>query len=540
MSKARITYRFEHNKRVAGGERIEVEPREQGTPLVDEMDIAAGSAGSEAGAMDGSKPKPKPWPRPKEASAYAEPSSKLAGDGKEDTRPGGNVVPLRHFEFEVSEAPVVIEEKASKEPPKAGEGAKPVSGSTGSGTLGRSDADYPYDFGAWKDSASSEADELERIIRDSGAYREEDEHAAREAERGMRRGKGERRAERAYHPAIERPRRERHPFDEPTDRDEETGYWAGAREEEMPLRTGSRRNGPQDGPALWKVAASVLGAIATGVLFGTFVLNLFTGEEAPNDIGKLLQANQPGSTAEGSLSAPAGAVVADPQSTLDPTAEVASALTTAAIDLPERRMFLLQNGMFESLESARALAEEMKSKGLAATIEEGEKFFVYAGVTSDRDSALRAGLKLQAADVEVYVKPYELPSVQQVFWSGGQGEAEALGDYLATGSSLVQMIGDLTLVHLDGDEAVAPEGATIAKLKAEHLALTELSAKASVGLSAESQPMLGRMDDAALGAIVAIEEYAAHPSHAYLWTAQSSLMDYIIAEKRLLTSIATR
>lgn len=496
MSKARITYRFEHNQKAVGGERSEGEKREH---------RAAPEAGPAPGAA-ASAPTP-------------------------EARRGANVIPLRHYEFEVSTEPVVVEEG-----PKRGEGGADIASPSKSPGVQRIDADYPFDYGAWKDSASAEADELERIIRETGTYRPDDEAAGGERRRGKPDGG---RASRASLPPPAPPRRapyDRHPFDEPDDRDAEAGYWSGAREEDAPLRRASRRSGYHDGPSWWKVAASVVGAIATGVLFGTFVLNLFTGEPA-DGANKSLQANQPAPGAEGPTAGDSAAVGAGV--TVPEGGDSAGETTTAAIDLPERRMYLLQNGMFESLESARALAEEMKAKGLAATIEEGEKFFVYAGVTTDRDAALRAGLKLQAADVEVYVKPYDLPSVQQVRWTSG-GEADALGDYIATGSALVQMIGDLTLVHLDGDEAVSPEGATLAKLKAEHLGLTELSAKAAAGLPTDAQPMIKRMDDAALHAIVAIEEYAAHPSHAYLWTAQSSLMDYMIAEKQLLTSIATR
>ncbi|HZG77037.1 MAG TPA: SPOR domain-containing protein, partial [Paenibacillus sp.] len=353
--------------------------------------------------------------------------------------------------------------------------------------------------------------------------------------RARPRGRAERRRLEAprYSPEEARRLYERLSRDDEDDVDAEAGYWAGVESPSRGSRASRRRS--QDGPAWWKVAASVVGAIATGVLFGSFVLNFFVGD--PPQGAAVPGATEPSATAGAGEEAPAGAdgIAAPPAAVGGEGGE--AEMATAAVELPERRMFLLQNGKFETLDAARALADDMKSKGLAATIEEGDGFYVYAGVSSDRDAALRTGVKLQAKGVEVYVKPYELPKVAQVRWA--DGSAEALGGYVVAGSELVRRIGDLTMVHLEGDSPVAPEAATLEKLKAEHLALSKLSSAATAGLPADAQPMLGRMDDAVLAAIVAVEEYGAHPDHAYLWSAQSALMDYVIAEKQLLMAIAT-
>ncbi|HZG87056.1 SPOR domain-containing protein [Paenibacillus sp.] len=490
MSKARITYRFEHTRRPPAGQ-------------------ASGHGGEpEAGAVQGTE---------QAAGQGTEPGKERVEAVGRSASPESNVIPLKHFEFQVSEEPVLLEEKETPRlsPPR------------------RVEPEYPYDYGAWNDASSAEADELERLIRES-----EPPSPPLRAIDGGRRSAGSRRAApppRPYAPEVDEA--------EADDADAEAGYWRG----ELPAR-GDRprtdragravphRRGPDDGPAWWKVAGAVVGAVATGVLFGTFVLQFFTGEPERSGLDGLLDA------AAGAVSAPAaesGTPSAEQPGSAAVEGEEADAVeaATATIDLPERRMWLLQNGVFETLTSARALADDMKSKGLAATIEEGDRFYVYAGVTSDRDAALRAGVKLQSAGVEVYVKPYELPAVSQVRWA--DGSADALAGYVTRGSELVRMIGDLTLVHLEGDAAVAPERATLEKLKTDHRAVSELSSTAAEGLPSEARPMLDRMDGALLNAVVAIEEYATHPDHAYLWSAQSALMDYLIAEKQLLTTIAT-
>jgi stage II sporulation protein B len=487
-----MTFRFENTRRAAGGQA----PAEAS---VEPLELAAPEAAGEA---------------PKEADA--------GGEARRASKaPASNVIPLRHYEFEVSEEPVVLEERPAP-PAKAAPTAAPR----------RLDAEYPYDYGAWNDASSAEADELERLIRSTDAYEPEAEPERVRPRRGAERGRLE--APR-YSPEEARRLYERLSRDEDDADDPEAGYWAGVESTRRGSRAASSRRRSQDGPAWWKVAASVVGAIATGVLFGSFVLNFFVGD--PPQGGAVPGGAEPTEAAQPGGEAPAGEDgTALPPAAVDGSGGEAE-MATAAVELPERRMFLLQNGKFETLEAARTLADDMKRKGLAATIEEGDGFYVYAGVSSDRDAALRTGVKLQAQGVEVYVKPYELPKVAQVRWA--DGSAEALGGYVAAGSELVRRIGDLTMVHLEGDAPVAPEAATLTKLKSEHLALSKLTAAANAGLPADAQPMLKRMDDAVLAAIVAVEEYGAHPDHAYLWSAQSALMDYVIAEKQLLMSIAT-
>ncbi|WP_309120364.1 SPOR domain-containing protein [Paenibacillus sp.] len=491
MSKARMTFRFENTRRAAAGQAGEA-------PIDRHRELVAS-----------------------ETNVAEEPEKDAEnGTAREAKEPPSNVIPLRHYEFQVSDEPVVLEErpKPSSTPPAR-----------------RIDAEYPYDYGAWNDTSSAEADELERLIRETDAYEPE---PASERPRG-RSGERGRAAPPRYSPEEARRLYERLSRDEEEEVDGEAGYWPGVSEPPpRAARASAARRRPQDGPAWWKVAASVVGAIATGVLFGSFVLNFFVGDPPSSALPGV---GESGAAQEEGADAPAdGDPTGGTGGSEAPTAGDAGAvaeMATADVQLPERRMFLLQNGKFETLEAARTLAADMKSKGLAATIEEGDGFFVYAGVSSNRDSALRAGVKLQAQGVEVYVKPYELPKVAQVRWA--DGSAEALGDYVTKGSDMVRIIGDLTMVHLEGDEPVAPEKATLEKLQTEHLALSKLSPAASAGLPADAQPMLKRMDDAVRNAIVAVEEYAAHPDHAYLWSAQSALMDYVIAEKQLLMTIAT-
>ncbi|WP_199618519.1 SPOR domain-containing protein [Paenibacillus alkalitolerans] len=446
-----------------------------------------GQAAAEANAPDTTTQQSKQGPTVREADERVQRS---------------NVIPLRHDEFRLAEDTIVIEERhpvSKHADSKEGTGPADVS------TLNS----YPYDYGAWSSNPSEEVERLERIIRET------DEPIGRR-ERSL--------------PANERGRIRQPEDDEPDEREDDSYAEGGYVQPRNHRRyEKSAHYETRDGGSWWKVGASVVGAIATGVLFGSFVLSMFTGDPGGRSASNPLQGEQSLPASDTSQSAAAGAAVN----------EASEEAAFAAINIPTRDLYLLQNGKFSTLDNARMLADQMKSKGLAATIEESGSFWVYAGVTSNRDAALRVSRRLQDDGIEVFIKKYNLPEVKQVRWAGENG-AETLSSYLNQGSEMIRMIGDLTLVHLDGAEPTAPEKSTVEKVLAEHRSFMQLSADALSGLPAEAQPMFKRMDGAVRNAVVAMQEYSANPSTALLWSAQSAIMDYVIAEKQLLTTIALK
>ena len=390
--------------------------------------------------------------------------------------------------------------------------------------------DYPFDYGAGSHSAAREADELERLIRSAGA------------DEGRTGAPGVSGAARPNPPDAD--------GGEPDDLRAETGYWGssparGAYDDYADApRSPVWRSGADASPPWWKLAASVAGAAATGLLFGALLLEWFSGgapasvpggpAALPPSEAPAAAENPAGGTGAGSAAAGEAGV---PGPGADGSAVSGEAAAAEAVDIPERRMWLLQYGIFSTLGNAQSLADTIREKGYAAVIEKADGYFVYAGIAADRDDALRTGAKLSGEGYDVYVKPYALPAVSEVRWE--EGSAEALAGYLAKGTELVRMIGGVTHAHLEGEPA-ALEPSTLEKLREEHRRLQELQPLASAGLPADARPLLERMDAAARNAVSAVGEYGAHPDHAYLWSAQSALMEYVLAEKQLLTAIALR
>jgi stage II sporulation protein B len=266
----------------------------------------------------------------------------------------------------------------------------------------------------------------------------------------------------------------------------------------------------------WKSILSIAAAIATGILFGTIALSLLakpaTNSAQPQQIEERSNMPQP---------------------------VVSNEAVETSLKLTERNMFLLQNGVFETLEAATSLASDLKSKGLAATIDKGERFVVYAGITSNREAALRVGSRLQLKQVEVYIKPYPLPIIEQIPWMNAETETTII-NYLREGSDLIQKIGDLTLVHLDGDEPLALEPSTLTSLQTSHIAYTDWAIVVEASVPTDAQEPIQQMNNAMRTAVDAIEEYDENPDQAFLWSAQSALMDYVFANQRLYAIIAAQ
>jgi stage II sporulation protein B len=102
----------------------------------------------------------------------------------------------------------------------------------------------------------------------------------------------------------------------------------------------------------------------------------------------------------------------------------------------------------------------------------------------------------------------------------------------------VQMIGGLSLVHLGEEQPTPPDAATMTTLKQAHEEWTSSAAAISQHTPKESQDIMQQMRTAMNTAKLAIDEYEKNPAAAMLWQAQRNLLQFILAEKELLSSLS--
>lgn len=407
---------------------------------------------------------------------------------------------------------------------------------------------YTTDYGAWSSPFDAETKRIEELIRQSN-----EREGRRPVEQEPPVGFGP--------PAFqERPLpdyRERGPdreweHDREHDRDRnreeyyngQTGYFqpgAGYRDEGEERWSGPIVHGPRyvrhSRPPWLKIGASIAGAAVTGVLLGFFALSMFSDADSIADIGKTPAADTPATQ-------DAKPVTAHAQNA-DANASAGGAGAGTAISGKQLAMAyagstysVLQHGTFAGQQGADQAKGELVKKGLAAATEQSDKYYVFAGVATDKDSATFLGQQLKDnSSVDIYVKAYTIPSVTKVVWNGSSGDT--LKSYLEQSDKLIQSINKLTVMNLDGEAPTAIDPANMQSISNAHTAWSQLSNKVSQEAGQETKALVQRMNNAMNSAKASLDEYNKNPSTAMLWQAQTYTLQFIIAEKELLGLIGS-
>lgn len=290
-----------------------------------------------------------------------------------------------------------------------------------------------------------------------------------------------------------------------------------------------------------KIAATVVGAIITGGLLGLLVLSLFSGQS----LGELTKFGAGGGTAKetaattdkNAAAAPAAAsadsktAVGAKDAGKDAALGAAASANTIAVSIPAKSYVFLQNGGFANEQGAATAQAELRKSGFAGVTEAADKYYVYAGVAGTKEDAQALSDQLKAKKFDVYLKTVTIPAASRIVWNG---KADAVQAYIAQSDKLAQMINALTLLKLEGGQTTPLEEATYQSLASAHQAWSQTIAAATEGASAEAKAQLQKMNNALDTAKLSIDEYKKNRSVAMLWQAQSNVMNYIVAEKKLL------
>ncbi|MBD2844621.1 hypothetical protein IDH44_05420 [Paenibacillus sp. IB182496] len=270
-------------------------------------------------------------------------------------------------------------------------------------------------------------------------------------------------------------------------------------------------------PGSWlKVAVSIVGAIATGALFGYMVLWLFGGG--------MWQPDNAAAPASGTEQPPAEEATSAANDPAD-----AGAPLTVAVQVPAQTYQLLQFGVFSQSEGMEAALDQLRARGYAAAADEPGDYRVYAGIGSgEQDAKL---LATQLSGLEVFVKPLTLPSLSEAAYAGSPA---TLSDYAALTDEWVRLTADLTIAHLSKAE---PQPLSEQERAAWREARSDWEqARAAVfdGLDDAGQKAQEKTAAAWSSVAKSLEAYEASPSRAHLWSAQSALMGAVLAQKQWL------
>lgn len=378
---------------------------------------------------------------------------------------------------------------------------------------------YTNDYGGWQSSFDTETNRVERLIRESGERRSAETNG------------------RSLQPG---PSHEPYRLDDQYRNDEP----------EEPLRD-HRWYVPEDpvylthprkpSPSWIKIATSVAGAVVTGLAFGFFVLSMFSTDSGDKADGK--NALTPGQNTA-ALNTPAPKPGDKTAATTGGTASGAAAPVTAqsgtaatsAVSIPAKSFSFLQSGVFSTAQSADNAVADLKKKGYYGVRDSGDKYPVYVGMSMTRDEALGLTQQFKQNNIEVIVKNIELPAVSKIKWNGKS--SDALPNYMNQGDKLLQAIVPLTVGRLSESKPAAIDAAALQSVKTAHQAWTGLAAAANEGLAEDARAAVQKMNQAMNTAIVSLDEYKKNASASIMWQAQSSLMQYVLAEKELRKAVS--
>ena len=286
----------------------------------------------------------------------------------------------------------------------------------------------------------------------------------------------------------------------------------------------------KSGPSWMKLSTTVAGAVITGVLLGYFVISMFTDTKL-SDIQSLDNLKETVSE------------VMDKSNTISPSALPVSGTTSTlvaasiSVNIPARTYTFLQHGSFSTLQSAQTKESELISKGQAVATESSDKFFVYVGMTVTRAQADTLKQQLIAKKIDIYIKPVVVPAATKVQWINKQ---DVLAPYLKQSDKLIQMMSDLSLIHLEEIKLTPIDDMTLQSLKTDHQTWTQMLATVNEGAPEQVKPTLLKMNNAMHAAKVSLDDYKKSPTTAKLWQTQTNLMKFILTEKELIEEIAVQ
>ncbi|BFT74944.1 SPOR domain-containing protein [Paenibacillus sp. P36] len=368
---------------------------------------------------------------------------------------------------------------------------------------------FTTDFGSWNSQIETEGERVERIIRESQAIREQQVRTE---------------------VPVQRPE----PITE-QNRDEWSSWTPKGPYIEPEVGT---RYAKSNGAPWIRIATSVAGAVVTGVAFGFFVLSMFSpSDRTPTDTapGKTTIAVPSANVAAVPSKAPGGAT----KTGTDQAAGLpATAGAVTPVQIPAKSYTFLQNGVFSSMQGAQAIQDTLKKKGLASALDSSDKPTVFVGFANNKDDATALRQQVQTVDktIEVYIKSLDIPAVTGIRW-GGQ-KPDSVPAFLTEANKLVNTINELALIHLAETKPSALSDSSLQTIHTSHQSLTTLSTALNEGLSDDAKPIVQKMTSSLNSAVQSMDEYKKSPSTAMLWQAQTSMMQYILAQKDLLKKIS--
>ncbi|BFH67315.1 MAG: SPOR domain-containing protein [Paenibacillus dendritiformis] len=303
-------------------------------------------------------------------------------------------------------------------------------------------------------------------------------------------------------------------------------------------------------PSLWKVLASVAGALATGAVFGFIALSLFKGEvqlpdptaglpDLSSQAAKVTDGGKKAQTAADKPPAdqaaiPAAAQPAAGNGEKSEAAWQAAGVYVTDVNIPEKTFYMLQYGVFDKPEGAKTAIGDLRDKGMAAMEEQGDQYRVYAAIASAREDAMSLSQLLKNRQIDLYVREMSRPALTKLAFQGNAADVE---QFIADSDKVIGWLMAQSVAHLEGTEAAAFAAEDTERLREQHLQWTQRMSKVQKGQPKQSGDAWTKLVQAMNTAISAVNEYNKQPSTSHLWSIQQAVMQYLSAERSWLETM---
>ncbi|WP_158702744.1 SPOR domain-containing protein [Paenibacillus faecalis] len=292
--------------------------------------------------------------------------------------------------------------------------------------------------------------------------------------------------------------------------------------EQIPSKSGNKYGyyRPNKPNSMWKLVASIAGAIITGLLFGSFILSMFNGGDSEKGTENVA----------GTTQFPLESTAVQ-EGNNDPNAAGA---VPVSVSIPQQTFYMLQYGVFSTPEGAEQAMSELMQSGIAAFADSSGENRVYAGVSPDREQAKLLSNQLKGEGVELYVREVTMPGAQSAVFGG---DAAALDIFFEVSGKLTENLSSISATLL-GQGAPEPVDAERMKTITDlHLQWTEAVKFVNSGMSPETGANLKTMEQEMNGSITALTEYNKNRAKGHLWEIQAGMMNYIANQRKLVESL---
>lgn len=250
---------------------------------------------------------------------------------------------------------------------------------------------------------------------------------------------------------------------------------------------------------IFKIVTTSVGAIATGMLLGYFMLNFFatTIENMETSITNSSNNNQ--------------VSIADNNQ------------VSAGQTFNGRTIYILQAGVFSNISGAEAIVSKLQDMGKAAVIQSSDSFYVYIGVSNIKDNAALLKELLISEDIDVYAKEYQIPKKS---FNMSDTSFLTFSNWISVGNQIVTSLSEQTTLALVNN-GYKIDFNSLQKLHQEFL-LDVQSLKTSLAeenLDNELE-LVNDMSDQIYYSISAMNAYDKNSNNNYLWDIQELILNY--------------